>query len=768
MGSFVLLRIGYRTAGILYLALAVCIAMWFVFGEKVIAPHVQDLELGLPAGKIAQIQNRKFNDYYLNYIPELQQQISTPRSGWIATWSGQNELGRPLYHTEGLSPAYAPTWLLTRISSDPYVVITALVLFTAFASGAFAFLLAREWGLHPLASLSAAVLMASTPMATYWATFPMYFAVYCWATGLMYVFQRSVRRQDFFGWLTLSFCAYALLMTVYPQMTVQHAYLLAAWSLVVLWRVARERGARSTAILMVHAGSAVSAGVLLALPVFLDLWITARESARLDVPPDFYTALFPAHDTLQKTVEWLVSVTAPDLFGNPSTPDYPFVYNGRSVVAWVWLLAAASIPLCLSRVWGWWLAVGVCILLVLHKPLYHFCVTYLGFGLSRSNPLAVAVMPMIWLAATALDRLLRLRRAQALADKQATAGLIRAAWLFPMLACVATLACAFALAQANGHNIRGERLLILALSAASCAALWTRYSGLAAITGAALAMFAYGGPMVLTQDLAAIHRTSPLVDAVRSHLHPGERYAWVSEQTTLPPNANATAGIATPHTYDSLSPKSYHALIEELGGKMRIFGRHNTWIAPPENSAQLQLSNIKLFLSSQPLTTIHGSPLDVVAGIGIYENKQRMGGWVSLPLGEAIADGTGYRVAQLSNVSQPNAVQLSNSGDTLEFSVAGNVPSLFVLSQKFHRQWVAEWRSGDQWKTAETVRVNGFYQGVVLPLGASQVRLRFLPWARHAWSAHMFFGLAGLLVMMRLVWKSRESFRSHGKPELSI
>lgn len=766
MGSFVLLRIGYRTAGILYLMLAVCIAMWFVLGEKVIAPHVQDLELGLPAGKIAQIQNRKFNDYFLNYIPELQQQISGPRSGWIATWSGLNELGRPLYHTEGLSPAYAPTWLLTRISSDPYVVITALVLFTAFASGTFAFLLAREWGLHPLASLSAAVLMASTPMTTYWATFPMYLAVYCWATGLMYGFQRSVRRQDSLGWLTLSFCAYALLMTAYPQMTVQHAYLLATWSLSVLWRVARERGARSTAILMVHAGSAVSAGILLALPVFLDLWIIARESARLDVPLDFYTALFPAHDTWQKTVEWLVTMTAPDLFGNPSAPDFPFVYNGRSVVAWVWLLAVASIPLCLRRVWGWWLAVGVCILLVLHKPLYHFCVTYLGFGLSRSNPLAVAVLPMIWLAATALDRLLR--RAQALADKQATAGLIRAAWFFPMLACIVTLACAFALAQASGQNIRGERLLILALSAASCAALWTRYAGLAAITGAAIAMFAYGGPMVLTQELAAIHRTSPLLDAVRSHLLPGERYAWVSEPTSLPPNANATAGIATLHTYDSLSPKSYHVLIEELGGEMQVFGRHNNWIAPPENSIQLQLANIRLFLSSQPLSTIYGSPLDVVAGIGIYENKQRMGGWVNLPLEEAIADGGGYRVTRLSNAAQLNAEPLGNSGDTLEFSLSGTMPSLFVLSQKYHRQWVAEWRSGDEWKGAATVRVNGFYQGVVLPPGATDVRLRFLPWARYAWSAHLFFGLTGLLVLMRLVWKSRESLRSSGKPKLPI
>ena len=741
--------LNHRTAGLGYLALFGFVALWFGIGGKVIAPHVQDIELGLPASPAsAAIQNRKFNDFFLNYIPELQQQLTSPRSGWIATWSNLNEIGSPLYHTEGLSPAYPPTWVLTRLSDDPIVVITVLVLLTAFLGGAFAFLLAKEWGLHPLASLSAALLLISAPMIAYWATFPMYFAVYCWGTGLMWGFQRATKRRDAGGWLALALCSYALLMSVYPQMIVQHAYLLAAWSGVILWRVARDQGGRRAAALAAYGVSAVAVGTALALPVFLDLSLAAKESARLNVPASFYTALFPHISSWQDAAGWLATTAVPDLFGNPSSPDYPFVYNGRSVVPWASLLALSGIPFSLRKTWGWWLAVAICVVLAFDRPLYHFAVAHLGFGFSRSNPLAVVVLPMTWLAALALDGMLR-RRERPWAGPQATANAARTARVVAFAACLGILACAYALALATGQALRGERVLLLASSLLACAALWGRYPALSAVVGGALAVFAYSWPLVLVQDLSAIHRTSPLVEAIRTHLPQGSRYAWVSDPTTLPPDVNAEVNLATIHTYDSLSPKSYQALIVQLGGTTSVFGRHNSWIKPPAASAELQLSDIGLFLSSKRLAEVLGAPVAVVGGVFIYPNTQRIGSWMSIPLDDAQADGQGYLVAQPTLARRLPAKKVRDLGDEMEFVVTGSAPALLVLSQKFNAQWLAEWGTGNIWHSAPSVRVNGFFQGVVVPQQAQRVRLSFRPWARYAWFAHVFFAVAGILVALR-------------------
>jgi hypothetical protein len=764
-----LLGLTYRTAGIAYLAIVSLITLWFLCGGKVIAPHVQDRELALPASQTSFIQNREFNDYYLNFIPELQQQITSPHSGWIATWSRQNELGRPLYHSDGLSPAFTPTWLLMRLSSDPFVIITMLSLFTAFLGGAFAFLLSREWGYHPLASLCAALLLASSPMVARWATFSTFFAVYCWGTGIMWAFQRATKRREAWGWLVLVFCVYALLMTAYPQMVVHHGYLIGIWSVVVFWRVTQQQGACQAAKLAVFAASAVLVGALFTLPTYLDLWNSVRESARLNVPVDFFTARFPNIKTWQDATQWLVTLTIPDLFGNPSAPDYPFFYNGRSLntVPWVWLLALSSILLCLRKTWGWWLAIIICITLVLSKPLYHFGVAHLGFGISRGRPLYTAVLPMLWLAVSALDSLFRLARpsrensAKTLVPEVIA---IRSMWIFPIAVFLAVLTCAGGLALATGHSISGKALCWSGLTALAFVLLCEWRYALAAVGGVMLAVFAFSWPLVLVQDISSIKRTSPLVEAIRANLPEGSRFAWLSEPTALLSNANATIGLATVHSYNSLSPKSYHTLIDELGGKMLIYGRHNKWISLPEKSTALQFSNISLFLSSRRLPENYGIPLALVGGVFLYKNADRIGGWLRIPLTEARADGTGYRIEHLEQVTKLSQERLRDAGDVLEFTVTASPASLIVLSQKYHSQWLAEWWNGNTWNDAPSVRINGFFQGAVIPQEARSVRFSFRPWVRFAWFAHAFFFIAGGLLILRMVlkkWVVVQNYQKH-------
>ena len=57
----------------------------------------------------------------------------------------------------------------------------------------------------------------------------------------------------------------------------------------------------------------------------------------------------------------------------------------------------------------------------------------------------------------------------------------------------------------------------------------------------------------------------------------------------------------------------------------------------------------------------------------------------------------------------------------------------------------------------ETVQVNGFYQGVVVPPGTEEVELRFLPLVRWAWVSQVAFALAWLAAGGRALARKRRN-----------
>lgn len=76
--------------------------------------------------------------------------------------------------------------------------------------------------------------------------------------------------------------------------------------------------------------------------------------------------------------------------------------------------------------------------------------------------------------------------------------------------------------------------------------------------------------------------------------------------------------------------------------------------------------------------------------------------------------------------------ELLDEGDLLEFSVASGAPSMLVLSQKYYRDSDAQVFTGSGWASAETIVVNGAFQGVLLPSDAQRVRLEIRPYPRYA------------------------------------
>ena len=70
--------------------------------------------------------------------------------------------------------------------------------------------------------------------------------------------------------------------------------------------------------------------------------------------------------------------------------------------------------------------------------------------------------------------------------------------------------------------------------------------------------------------------------------------------------------------------------------------------------------------------------------------------------------------------------------------------TLLFLSRQHHPHWTA--RSGE--KPLETVLVNGFYLGVIVPPHTPAVEIAFEPWTRWMWIVHVLIGLGAIVLLL--------------------
>lgn len=144
----------FRNALVVYVTLFLALTFHYWLLGEVVAPYRQAAEIAAPETSGAlQIENKKFSDYANSYIPEITGLLNGQRAGWLTLWTERNELGRPLYHLSGFSPAYAPAMLIAAVTDSPQRFITLLSRGTCFLAGFFVLMLCRELRLSPLAGL---------------------------------------------------------------------------------------------------------------------------------------------------------------------------------------------------------------------------------------------------------------------------------------------------------------------------------------------------------------------------------------------------------------------------------------------------------------------------------------------------------------------------------------------------------------------------------------------------------------------------------------
>lgn len=739
---------GYKRSFIAYIILFIGLNAPLLLLGEVFAPHRQSIEIGAieNSEKSGLTENRKFSDYSNGYIPEISQHLSGARSDWITLWSNQNELGRPVYQISGFSPAYLPSYIIAQLSASPWQFITTLSLLTCFFAGIFILFFCREVGLSPLAGLIAGSSLGASPLFMYWLTFPMFPAVWCWAAGALWGVTRLAKRLDLVGWSILAFSVYSLLMTAYPQPVVFHAYILAAYGLYLVYQK-RQYGSLKANRFLLLSTSAVIVGAALALPVYIDLVNLAAESARVAPDPSFFTKVLPRIGSLDEAVRFIVLSTSPELFGNPVETSYPFSYDGLSVTPLVIFFAVMSLLVAFRKTWGWWLVIIVLCLLAFVHPLYILAVKFLGFNLSRSSPMGSIMLPLTIIIAYGADALI----------KRSTPGQFSSVVWIAAISVLAVLALGLSFGYSQAIEIRWEMVLVGLILAGLLAVQHQKTQPVLLIAALLTVLATTSYPLMLRQDPTLIAIDSPLVEKVSMSLPVGSRFAIAAPGlSVLPPNLNAGLGLASVHSYNSLSSKRYHTLVDALGGEVQTYGRSNNSISPDYSGAMFWMSNISLMLSPTQLRHENLTYLGEESSVHLYKVKSRMGEshQVALSPEQSVTkNNLTLPDPRLLRRNQPS--KLLDQGDVLDFKVTPMASSVLVLSQKFHHDWQAQVFDETGWVSAKTTAINGVFQGVFLPQDVSRVRLEFKPFARHAWVAHIFWLLLFVLVGFK-GWSSKK------------
>lgn len=733
-------------------ALGVVVAGWLLlfapnlFSGHVIAAHDNRLELGLagpaPEDSSASGSSRKLSDQSSIFIPALHQQLRGDSSGWLALWNPHTQLGRPTAHVSGFSRAYPILRIIAWFTDRPYVAYTALAALATLIGSGLGFGLFRELGLQPAASAFGGLLLGVGVFSCFWLSFAMFLWGVCWTTGLLWGVARFTDEPSAGSALAIAFCSYLLLLSGYPQQIVWHGYAVAGFA---AWRLLTSRRAlRARAGVALGLAAAALAGALATAPVYLDLWLTTRASARPAAGTEFFLAALPRVESPADLAVFVGLLIDAFWFGNPIRDAYPAAFSGPSLTPLPLCLAALTLAGGLRRrLWPVHLFVLASLVTTLSPSVFALAIERLGFGLSRFLPLAGGVIPWAVLAAFGADHVLRVgvgpRVAALSAGIPAAVGLAAIATSgLPVDALAVACSAAF-FAGSGVFLLTRSRALLCALALASVAY--------------------YGASLQLSRPLADVARTSIVVETLARESVDGARYAKVGPELArlVPSNQEGVVGLRSIHAYDSLSSAAYQRWAERVSrGGTSNGGRffRNLADASRLDSPEFALAGVSVLASLRPLDSDAVGPVVAeVAGLHFQRTRRDVVLAAVTPM-RPTRGGSSAGAAQLgvseASVGAAALRRTLDLDDHLRFEITRQADEerLLFVSQQFHPHWQAT--AGE--RELDTLRVNDFFLGVAVPPGVSSLDLRFRPWARYSGIPHFVFAAAatGLLVSRRL------------------
>jgi hypothetical protein len=731
----------YKSA---FVALVVLLCAFFapmLLRGHVVYPHDNGLELGVASGEPSEHRsNRKFSDQSSVYVPEIHHHLNGDHESWLSTWNPHVELGRPSIQVAGFGPSSPIARVLGWFTSDEFVMATWLAISAVVLIACFCFLFLRALDLHAWACFAASAGVSIGPFAIHYLNVVQLLSGVAWTFALLWLITRFIQRPAFAHGAGIAFATYLLFITAYPQQIVWHAYLIVAYTLV---RLVTSEGtlrikSKTAGVMFVAA----LCGVALSAPIYLDLAIQARQSARLDTEPEFFLVRLPTIRGADDVLRYFAKVFDALWQGNPITIEDQDVFNGLCFTPF---FVAVFLVSWMSGVWrrSWlWLAFGLLtfVLTVWHAA-YIFGVDHLGLHLSRFVPLRAGVIPWAVAGAMTIDHVLR-------------------APLRPRVVAIAIAVCPLALVL-YGHGDWRYFGASIAFVAVTIAFLLHRHVAWLVILVVGT-VFYYGQAMLITRPETDIHVTSPLVEKIRELSTGGTRYACVGNEPPrlLPPNQEVQLGLRSIHSYNSLSSLAYQEWVLRLSEKgTRTYGRQFKRIASAArlDSEDLAYSGLGVFVSARRLDSARLASAGEVDGMRLYRSTLP-------PMLEAqisqfdLVDAEGARITEPIAAVRGSGVRRTLSRDDhLRFELRPSAAhTLLFVSQQYHPQWKA---SADGAALA-TVEIDGFYQGVVVPAGTKAVELRYRPFVLWSWIPQLLLLVFALALGWRVV-------RSRHLPESS-
>lgn len=733
----------YRWAFLLLAGVFVLHFSRILFQGEVIFPHDNGLEVGLSEKPSStRIFNRRFSDESRMFIPELANNLDSKRKSWLATWNPHVQLGRASYQVSGLSRAYLLTNALSCLTSNPFKLYTALALVTVGLTGCFLLLLLRSLGLHPTSAVVAAIGLAFGTFSSYWLTFVLFLSAFCWLTCLLWLVTEFTQRPSWLLALGLAFAAYSLLMTAYQQIAILCFYIVGAYSLIRVAQMSADlRIKLQTTVALIGC---IAAGALASLPVYLDLLSLAKHSARLkDVSDSFFVGVLPKLHDLREWGSFFVTIFDWSWLGNVIEPNYPLSFAGLSFTPVYGSLIWLSLFVKPRRsVLFWQLLLIICLVATIFPAVYLFAVHHLGFGLSRIQLLAGAIVPGFVLSAFTVDAVLR-------GELRLT---VRSAvWLLVPL--IAESVMAFLIWRRFPIDARAVVATFLLVAALLGSIYWR--SNAAFIGVAVLSAFLYGRALILSRPPETIHTSSKLVDAVKTSTPDGSRFAIDDgPMFELPSNEEALLGLNSVNSCDPLSSRQYQELMSKWGASRN--NRYGAYFRSVDARAALpdhafRLANVAVILSRRALPAERAVLIDEVGGIKLYRpvtipfELRQTSRFRLFDAGHALMD-------VLPEVPKLDTRRVRTLSDFQKIQVTTSAQeTLLFLSQQYHRAWHASSRQ----QSLRTVTVNGFYQGILLPPFTKEVELSFRPLALWSWVPQLLFVIAGVWLLLRAFWRIR-------------
>ncbi len=718
-------------------ALALLAATWVVFfGPFLVRGHVvfahdNALELGLtpqdPPGLLS--NRRRFRDLDAGYLAEIHKHLAGRRAGWIASWVPEAEMGRPAGQWMGVGKGFLPLALLSLVSNDVLRVYTWLVVGALVLSGLFAFLFLRARGLLPAACLCGGVGMSLGVDVVSWMAAAPFLWAFTGALALLWLVERCAQELTPARLLGLALCVNLQLCGGYPQSVVWSVYVVGAFALARFAGLGAARWRFAIAV-----GGAAAVGLLASLPGLLDLLDMARRSVRVaEVGDAFFLKALPPLASLRDGLLLGAQLVDSSIFGNPVSEDSRLGYATLSLTPlFAGLLLSTPALLRRASVAPWLAGAALGVLLTLWPGAYLFAVHHLGLSLSRLPPI-FGLLPVFVLAgAFACDVWLREPgRMRLLRTALAASGsclVLGGVWVAP-------------------EPLEPARLgVAIAAQAAVLGFLW-RPSPRGLVGLLLLGAFVYALPVAMFRPTGSIRQGGPFLEAVARYTGEHGRFAFV-RRSLMPANQQLLHGIRSPHSYNSLSSHAFRDFVLGISeSPPTTHGRHFQWITSPAklDEAPFSFTGIRLLVSRIPIPEAIAEPVGRIRRFGVYRVRAPQPTEAQVRVFEAGGDG-GVRIAgRLEDAPGLPLRRLETLDDALHLAVTGSErESLLFLSQQHHPDWRAWDGAG---RSLETPVVNGFYQGVRLPPGTREVRLRYFAASRFAWLSHAGFGMAALVLV---------------------